>query len=165
MRKILMFGNSSSGKSSLARKISKAEKMGHLDLDSIAWLRTTPPQRAQLGESVQKIRKFAQKNPSWVIEGCYLDLIELLAKQADEIIFMNLDADQCIENAKSRPWEPHKYPSKQAQDENLDMLIEWIREYYQRSGEFSHAAHLKFFEEFDGKKTMITSNEELTDLA
>ena len=33
-----------------------------------------------------------------------------------------------IPSLAARPWEPHKYPSKEAQDANLALLIGWIRE-------------------------------------
>jgi hypothetical protein len=67
-----------------------------------------------------------------------------------------------VENAKNRPWEPHKYESKKAQDENLDMLIDWISQYTSRNDTFSKVAHEKLFEEFQGKKTMYVSNESRT---
>ena len=71
---------------------------------------------------------------------------------------MNLSVAQCIENAKGREWEPHKYPSKQAQDANLHMLLEWIADYPYRSGFFSQQAHLKLYERFQGDKKMYLHN-------
>ncbi|MGB5519594.1 MAG: shikimate kinase, partial [Gammaproteobacteria bacterium] len=46
MSKILIFGNRGSGKSTLAKKLVKVEGVAHLDLDSLAWLPETLPQRA-----------------------------------------------------------------------------------------------------------------------
>ena len=37
---------------------------------------------------------------------------------------MNLPIGACIANAKQRSWEPHKYASKEAQDANLELLME-----------------------------------------
>ena len=159
LQKILIFGNSSSGKSSLAKKFSADKKLAHLDLDTLAWLPELPPTRATLESSKNKILDFIDSNESWVIEGGYTDLIELLENDANEIIFMNLDAEQCIENAKARPWEPHKYSSKTAQDKNLDMLINWIKDYSNRDDVFSYKSHIKFYESFRGKKRMIEHNE------
>jgi hypothetical protein len=39
------------------------------------------------------------------------------------------DETESVANAFSRPWEPHKYLSKEAQDANLEMLMGWIRAY------------------------------------
>lgn len=161
-KKVLIFGNSGSGKSTLARSLSNAENLTHLDLDSYAWLNTTPPQRAPLEDSFERIKQFLKANQSWVIEGCYTDLLELLSSNASEIIFLNLPIENCLKNAKSRPWEPHKYASKQKQDENLAMLLNWIAQYDQRDDVFSHAAHLTFYTDFAGKKTMINNKFEIS---
>lgn len=158
MSNILIFGNSGSGKSTLASNICKSQGLAHLDLDSLAWEATTPPQRKNLNTSKKEIVNFINQNKCWVIEGCYTDLLELVESYSDEIIFMNLPIDECITNAKSRPWEPHKYESKQAQDKNLDMLIDWISQYTKRNDTFSMLAHQNFYNNFSGKKRIIKSN-------
>lgn len=108
---------------------------------------------------MQDISYFLDRNSGWVIEGCYSDLIELVLADATELIFLDLPVHACIENAKRRPWEAHKYESKAAQDENLAMLIDWIRQYEERSDTFSRAAHKALYEKFPGQKTVITSNQ------
>lgn len=158
MRRILIFGNSGSGKSTLAATLAETEQLAHLDLDTLAWLPEVPPERAPLDESERKIRDFTKAYNSWVIEGCYTDLLELIKPSATEIIFMNLSVEQCIENAQNRPWEPHKYASKEVQDDNLTMLIDWIKQYKTRTDVFSYAAHARFYATFTGKKTMFTNN-------
>ncbi|NOH72939.1 shikimate kinase [Vibrio pectenicida] len=158
MSNILIFGNSGSGKSTLAKSICKSQGLAHLDLDSLAWKATTPPERRSLNTSKMEIDNFIQENDSWVIEGCYTDLLELAESYSNEVIFMNLPIEDCISNAKSRPWEPHKYESKQAQDENLGMLIDWISQYTKRDDTFSMSAHQKFYNDYSGKKRTINSN-------
>lgn len=157
---MLIFGNSGSGKSTLAKSMVSREGASHLDLDSLAWLPEMPPQRAPIKASQDKIHAFVDANDSFVIEGCYTDLLEIAAPFADEVIFMNLPIAQCVTNAKNRPWEPHKYENKAAQDSNLEMLISWIEQYTERDDVFSYASHLKFYEAFNGKKFMYTENRE-----
>jgi len=164
MQKTLIFGNSGSGKSTLAKKMAKEKNLAHLDLDTLAWQPTSPPERMAIAASLTLINAFTHANKSWVIEGCYTDLLELLnskneasmANSATDIIFLDLPISQCITNAKNRPWEPHKYSSKQAQDDNLDMLITWIKDYDARVDTFSKHAHQKFYENFQGIKKHIT---------
>ncbi|MDA1369688.1 MAG: AAA family ATPase [Proteobacteria bacterium] len=158
MRKVLVFGNSGSGKSTLARQLKYSEGLAHLDLDALAWLNTSPPERAPLNESLRSIQQFFRENEGWVIEGCYTDLLELAGRAANAIIFLNLPIELCIENARNRPWEPHKYASKHAQDDNLDMFMDWIAQYDRRHDVFSLESHLSFYEKFTGEKTMLTSN-------
>ena len=159
MRKILIFGNSGSGKSTLATSLSKAEGLAHLDLDTLAWQATVPPERKPLEESNKEIEEFITANNGWIVEGCYADLLENAAPFANEVIFMNLPIEMCILNAKNRPWEPHKYASKEAQDANLEMLTDWISQYRERSGTFSERAHRSLYETFEGKKTMYVDNQ------
>ncbi|MEM0911189.1 MAG: shikimate kinase [Pseudomonadota bacterium] len=158
MTKTVIFGNSSSGKSTLAKHLASSDNIGHLDLDTVAWAPTSPPTRLLLADSQIEINRFLSKNDSWVIEGCYSDLLSLVVNKAEEVIFLNLPVATCIKNARLRPWEPHKYPSKEAQDANLDMLIDWISQYEMRTDTFSQQSHLSLFDNFEGKKKMYTSN-------
>lgn len=158
MNKIIIFGNSGSGKSTLAKHLAKTQGLAHLDLDTIAWLDTTPPQRMPIEQSTEVIDNFLSANTNWVIEGCYADLLEYVMPKANKLIFLNLPVADCITNAKNRPWEPHKYPNKQAQDDNLAMLIEWIKQYPNRDDTFSLTAHKKLYQTFAGAKEIRTKN-------
>ena len=159
MRRVLIFGNSGSGKSTIASRLADESGLAHLDLDSLAWLPTKPPQRMPLTESLRLMSEFTSKNESWVVEGCYTDLLEALSDQASEALFLDLSVEQCMENAKARPWEPHKYKSREEQDANLEMLLRWIAQYESPDDIFSLAAHTRFFEDFPGTKTRVVSNE------
>ncbi|RLT92129.1 AAA family ATPase [Ketobacter sp.] len=157
-KNILIFGNSGSGKSTLAQKLCAQYDLAHLDLDVIAWKPGLPPARMPLAESGALIERFVAEHAGWVIEGCYADLLEMLLGRCNELIFLDLPVAMCIENARKRPWEPHKYESKAAQDANLEMLIQWIAQYPERSDTFSRAAHRALFERFDGNKTLLELN-------
>ena len=162
LRKIVTFGNSGSGKSTLAKELQRSEGLSHLDLDTLAWKPTSPPERRPLKESKQQISEFIDSNGSWVIEGCYSDLLQIALPSSNELIYMNLPVESCLKNAKKRPWESHKYESKEAQDANLEMLIDWISKYTERTGNFSQAAHRKLYDEYVGEKCMIFSNDRNT---
>lgn len=158
MSKIVIFGNSGSGKTTLAKNLATKNKLAHLDLDSIAWKETIPPERLALFESNKLLDGFLSNNSNWVVEGCYSDLLALIIPKSDEIIFLNLPVSSCVSNAKNRPWEPHKYDSKEAQDANLDMLIDWIAQYEDRTDTFSKQAHEKLFADYQGEKKVFVSN-------
>ncbi len=159
MRKVVVFGNSGSGKSTLASRIADAEGIAHLDLDTLAWLPTDPPQRKPVSDSRRAMEQFMSCHRAWVIEGCYSDLLEIALPRSNEIIYLNLPIEACVENARSRPWEPHKYESSRAQDAALDMLIDWIRQYDDRQDTFSRAAHMRLYNGYRGKKSMRRVNQ------
>ena len=163
MKKIVIFGNSGSGKSTLAKYYAAKYDFPHLDLDTFAWLNEVPPKRRPVIHSALDINRFLDENPKWVIEGCYSDLLSIVIKGASKIIFLNPGIKTCINNCNKRPWEPHKYASIEEQNNNLEMLLNWVREYFNRNDEFSFVSHNKLFKEFSGVKEEYTSNQKLHD--
>lgn len=140
----------------MAKRLVEDGGLAHFDLDAIAWLPTEPPQRSPTSTSQKLIQQFMSEHDAWVIEGCYADLIEFTLERATELIFLDLAVEDCIRNARRRPWEPHKYESKESQDANLEMLIGWIADYPQRDDSCSRPAHQDLFERFSGRKTRMT---------
>lgn len=154
---IIIFGNSGAGKSTLAGKLSREHQLAHLDLDTLAWAPGSPPRRRDLVESATQIHQFTRQHANWVVEGCYADLLALVSPYASEMIFLNPGVDACIRNCRQRPWEPHKYSSPEAQNNNLNMLIDWVKQYALRDDEFSLRAHRLLFDTFTGPKREITA--------
>ncbi len=150
--RVVLFGNSGAGKSTLAARLARESSLAHLDLDTLAWLPVTPPRRAPLADSIAAIEAFLADHDAWVVEGCYADLLAVVAARCTRMIFLNPGLDVCIAHCRARPWEPHKYASKEAQDANLDMLVDWIRAYASRDDEFSLRAHRALFDRFAGDK-------------
>jgi adenylate kinase family enzyme len=154
MRRIVVFGNSGSGKTTLARALTSQYGLAHLDLDSLAWDR--PGVRRPSPESAIAIHDFIEENLEWVIEGCYGDLLEQVLPYASEVRFLNPGLEVCLANCRARPWEPEKYPSKEAQDEKLEFLLGWVRQYQSRTDEYSLARHRELFEGFRGPKVELS---------
>ena len=112
MARVVILGNSGSGKTTLARSLAESAGLAHLDLDDVAWKEADPPVRRALGESRARIDEFIDGNvQGWIIEGCYGSLVAHAAQRASQMIFLNIGIEACVENCKSRPWEPEKYPS------------------------------------------------------
>lgn len=118
----------------------------------MAWQNTSPPVRSSLQDSIDKINQSTKENPGWVIEGCYSDLLAAIINKAEQAIFLNLSITSCIDNCRNRPWESDKYQSLEQQNQNLDMLLEWVQQYPLRDDEFSLKAHQKLYDDFTGKK-------------
>lgn len=160
MERIVIFGNSGSGKSSLAKSLAALHGAAHLDLDVIAWEAGRPGVRAPFEESRRALARFVEGADAWVVEGCYSELLKAAAARCTELIFLNPGVEACVENCEARAWEPHKYPSPEAQDANLKMLVAWVREYETRDDEFSLRAHRRLFDAHAGRKVEYRSNEE-----
>lgn len=154
--RVLVFGNSGSGKTVYARQLAGKFGLPHLDLDTIVW---EPARVAVLRDAYAveaDLRAFTDRNPQWVIEGCYGDLIETAAPVCTELVFLNPGLDTCLANCRRRPWEPHKYASQSAQDEMLPALLDWVRGYYVRDDAWSYARHRRLFDGYAGRKREVT---------
>lgn len=149
-RRILILGNSGSGKTTMARALQDEFGLAHLDLDAIAW--AEPGERLPLAESVAALEAFVRSNASWVIEGSYASLARAALPFCTEFRFLNPGVEACVANCLRRPWEPEKYASREEQDAGLAFLLEWVRSYEQRDDEYGVAQHRAVFDGFEGAK-------------
>ncbi|WP_144051451.1 shikimate kinase [Geminocystis herdmanii] len=139
-------------------QIMPSPSISHLDLDTLAWEAQETPLRRSLSASVKDIKNFIHLHNNWIIEGCYGDLITEILPFINLLIFLNPDVDTCLNNAKNRAWESHKYKSLEAQNANLQFLEQWIKDYFDRQDEFSFSYHQQLFRSFSGKKIEYNHN-------
>jgi dihydrofolate reductase/adenylate kinase family enzyme len=148
--KVIILGNAGAGKSTLARTLIARQPAARLSLDEVAFQGGT--ERRPLQESVEAVRRWISEHDSWIIEGCYADILEPVLACADELIFLNPGVEACLAHCRSRPWEPEKFSSREEQDANLDNLLQWVGSYETRSDEYGLARHRALYESFAGKK-------------
>ena len=151
-----ILGNSGSGKSTVARWLAAQSGAAQLDLDSVAWVTGEIALARPALEAQADVRTFCSSRDQWVVEGCYASLIEQAMLFKPLLLFLNPGVDRCIANCQARPWEPHKYRSKQEQDERLGFLLVWVRDYYSRDGDMCLAAHRSCFASYAGRKQEVT---------
>ena len=159
--RIAILGNSGSGKSTLARWLESRSRAPMLDLDNVAWeprkvAVARPPEAARAD-----VRAFCARHEHWVLEGCYASLVTAALEYSPLLLFMNPGEEQCVTNCQARPWEAHKYASKEEQDQRLAFLLSWVREYYVRDGDMSLSGHRACFDAYSGAKEELTAQIEL----
>jgi adenylate kinase family enzyme len=157
---LLVFGNAGSGKSTLAARLAQAHGLVHLDLDTIVWEADRLAVERHPDDVRASLDAFFAAHEDWVIEGCYGELVEAAACRCTELVFLNPGLSACLDNNRRRPWEPHKYASKQAQDAMLADLQDWVAGYYERQDPWSYSFHRRIFEAFPGPKREITGMDE-----
>jgi adenylate kinase family enzyme len=150
--KVLVFGNSGSGKSTYARALAARESLAHLDLDSIVWEPGKIAVRRSTESVIGDLRSFMDSHSTWVIEGCYGDVVQAASAHCTLMVFLNPGVEACLANNAARPWEPHKYASHEEQDAMLSKLQEWVAGYYRREDAWSYQAHREIFDSFTGPK-------------
>lgn len=154
--RIALIGNSGSGKSTLSQQLAAAHALPMLDLDTVAWEPGKIAVARDPAAAARDVHAFCAPREQWVVEGCYAGLVREALAYSPVLLFLEPGMQACLANCRSRPWEPHKYESKQAQDERLEFLLSWVREYYTRAGELSLAAHEALFSEYRGPKHKLS---------
>lgn len=154
--RVAIVGNSGSGKSTLAKALASARGLAALDLDTIAWEAGKVAVAREPAVAARDVRAFCEAHGAWVVEGCYSSLVEQALVYTPTLLFVDPGVDTCVAHCRARPWEPHKYASKQEQDVRLEFLLQWVRDYYVRDGELSIAAHTQLFDRYSGSKQRLT---------
>lgn len=156
--KTVLLGNAGSGKSTLSHKLIKAEPAARLSLDDLAF--AVGAERRPLAASVADALAFIEAHDSWIVEGCYADIVEALLPAAETLIFLNPGVETCVRHCRARPWEPQKFGSEAAQQANLENLINWVREYPTRADEYGLQRHRALYERFGGEKIEYNNAED-----
>ena len=154
--RIAIIGNSGSGKSTLARQLAAVHTLASLDLDTIVWEPGSVGVWRSREATMADAKAFCESNARWVTEGCYGELTRHVLEYSPMLLFMEPGVEACLANCRGRPWEPHKYASKEQQDERLDFLLMWVREYYTRDDDLSLRAHQAVFDSYRGPKRLLT---------
>lgn len=150
--RLVVLGNSGSGKSTYAARRARDAALPCLELDMIVWepgLIAVPRPLARVHADLDA---FVARHGAWVIEGCDGDLVERVLPHATELVFLDPGVAACLANNRRRPWEPHKYGSAAAQDAKLPLLLAWTESYYTRTDPRSYAYHRRLFDAHAGAK-------------
>lgn len=87
--KILIFGSVASGKTTLAKKLSKELNIIYYEGDCIAWGFPNEQRYKRSDEEQKEVIDKIDKNSSWIIEGTYRESQRILYDFADKIIFLD----------------------------------------------------------------------------
>lgn len=154
--RVVVLGNAGAGKSSLARAIAGRHRLARLDLDDVFWQRGAVAEPRPFEDVAGDLARFCTGHPRWVIEGCYEALVATVLHLRPHLVWLDPGRDACLAHCRARPWEPAKYRSKAAQDENLETLLAWVAAYDAREGPMSRKAHRATFEAYAGLRTHVT---------
>ncbi|MBE6082150.1 hypothetical protein EQM13_06855 [Acidilutibacter cellobiosedens] len=87
--KILIFGIVASGKTTLARKLSKELSIPYYEGDCIAWGFPNEKRYKRSNEEQKEIIDKINENGAWIVEGTYRESQKVLYDLADKIIFLD----------------------------------------------------------------------------
>ena len=124
-----------------------------LHLDSVVWEpNKIAVARRPMNERAAMDRFAAEAPPDGSWRDGYPEAVPGgTASLLPELWFLDSPRSNALENCRNRPWEPDKYPSREAQDEKLPASCDWVKGYYNREGELSRRSHEALFESYTGR--------------
>ncbi|MGD8859760.1 MAG: hypothetical protein PVI30_07100 [Myxococcales bacterium] len=147
----MIFGNGSSGKSTLARRWGDELGVDVLELDAVRWKRR-PDQPRLPDECAEVVRAFTSARRGWIVEGLHASLLAVALQTATELHFLNPGFEVCRQRAMDRPWDPRKTASPAEQAALIERVLPWFQSYDSRDDETSLSAHRRLYDAFEGLK-------------
>lgn len=160
MKRILIIGNSGSGKSWLAARLAEQLTIREVNLDTIVWQPGGFNHKRPQHEIDLAIQTLAKEH-SWVIEGVFGALAELLMDSADTLLFLDLDWTVCRDSLLSRGSQSARQRDAMAAEENFQQLLVWASEYGQRASKGSRQFHREIFDRCQSDKRHFTTRAEV----
>lgn len=151
LKRTVIIGNSGSGKSFLARKLSDELNVNIIHFDQHFWEPGGFNKKRPTEFVHAEIKKLALNN-NWVMEGVFGDLAAIALENATALIFMNKSWDECRSALLERGSESSKQLDPVSAENNFKELLKWAEAYTQRENSRSLRGHKKLFDEFKGFK-------------
>ncbi|WP_333609762.1 hypothetical protein [Pantoea piersonii] len=155
LKRVLIMGNSGSGKSWLAARLSELTNLPVTDLDTLNWGSEGYGKARKKVDVLNDVQAIANQD-RWIIEGIYGWIAAPVALYATKVIWLTPDSNECVENIKARGIRNNGSP------EEFAALLEWASSYETRTGSSSYEGHLKVFSKAPPESQVkLTSREDM----
>jgi adenylate kinase family enzyme len=159
MTRIVIIGNSGSGKSHLAKSLSKINSIPIIHLDQLFWMSGGFNEKRPKDEVENEIEQ-KRKGNSWIAEGVFGELAELFLARAETLIYLDLDWAACHSSLRARGSESSQQLLPAKAEENFRNLLLWAEQYWTRNDLRSQTGHLQLFNNFTKLKFRFTTRAE-----
>ncbi len=151
LQRIVIIGNSGSGKSHFARQLSVALDAPVIHFDEHFWEpggfnKKRPP------DVVHAEIKQLSMGDKWIMEGVFGDLASSALENATHLIFLNKTWDECKSALNARGSNSNKQLDPVAAENSFRELLSWAESYVIRENSRSLYGHSKIFSSFHGNK-------------
>jgi adenylate kinase family enzyme len=150
--RIVIIGNTASGKSWLSKRLGKKLSSSVVDLDQIHWVDGDYSRKESVPVAIAKTSEKAQQE-QWIIEGVYGWLISPIIERVTCLIWTDIPWSESRKNLFAREAE-------RGSTGNLKELEAWSEDYWNRKSASSYGAHLAIYEGFKGSKYRLTNMRE-----
>lgn len=152
-QRVLIIGNSGSGKTTVANRIERLFGSPVVGLDSIHWQGEGYGQKRDEQEARQLVLQ-ATAAPAWIVEGVFGWLAQVAVGQATALIWLDFALDECRKGLLERG-------PKDGRQESFAELLAWCEDYWARKTSSSFEGHLLLYEGFASTKIRLRCREEV----
>ena len=150
--KIVIIGNSGSGKTWVAHVISHSIAAPLVHLDEIFWEPGGFDEKRS-AEVVGALVEHAKRKDSWIAEGVFGELAQKFLEDADWLVWLDLHRPICRRRLEARGSESKRNLDREQSQAGLERLLEWASTYYERNDMRSFPGHKQLFDGFAGLHT------------
>lgn len=158
--KTVLLGNSGSGKTWLAERLSRLHSVPVVHLDDLFWMPGGFEHKRPQAERARMIAS-TRAQASWIVEGVYGQLAAPFLEDAQTLIWLDLDWHICERRLHARSAASELHMSRAQSSQGLAALLSWAASYDVRDDSMSRRGHGQLFNHFLGNKSRLRTEQEL----
>lgn len=158
--KIVVIGNSGSGKSWLSRHLATRFGTQVIHLDELFW-EPGGFDRKRDHAVVSSLIAASKSSESWIVEGVFGELAEQYLNEAETLIWLDIEWSLCKSRLQQRGSESKEHMDRSQSEAGLVKLLEWASLYSTRGDSRSFDGHQKLFNEFQGIRVRLNDEKEV----
>ena len=158
--KIIILGNSGSGKTWLATRLAATVSAPVVHLDDLFW-EPGGFEKKRSREEVELLMQQSKEGASWIVEGVFGELAQQYLDVAELLVWLDIDWHICKTRLEERGSESKMHLDREQSEEGLRKLVEWASCYYNRRDLRSYDDHKGLLEKFSGSKAHLRSESDV----
>ena len=158
--RILIIGNSGSGKTWLGNSLSQQKKIPLFHMDAIRWDQSGYEIRRSASD-INKDLEVIKKKDQWILEGIFGKMAQNCLPFSTLLIWLDFPWEECKQNLLFRGPQFENFLSPCEKAQALTKLIEWASEHGSRADANSWGFFNNLYNNFKNKKTCLRSREEM----
>ena len=158
--KIVIIGNSGSGKSWLASWLAANSSVPAVHLDELYWQPGGFDNKRPLAETASLISTARETN-GWVVEGVFGELAAQFLPDADILVWLDMDWPLCEARLLRRGSQSKAHMARSQSEAGLGKLLEWASNYRSRDDAQSRSGHHALVNAFGASKMRLESENDV----
>ena len=156
--RLVIIGNSGSGKSYLAARLSERLSLSVIALDRLFWepggFNRKRPEALVL-EDIARLKL----QPQWIVEGVFGALAARFLDRADCLIWLDVNWETCQQSLLQRGSEKAKQLDPEQAEASFQTLLVWAADYWERDSPNSYRGHQALYAAFPRSKLTLQNRQ------